>query len=81
VKAKMHKPFEKMKHTEAIRFFNDLLLDLRLQLDERESRYPINRKRLEEADKHMWDIMSCKEPLFYRMNKILEEGQKYIGGK
>ena len=52
-------------HSEAVRFFNRLIIDLQLRRLGKEHE-PITVERLNEAGKHIRDIQQCKRPAVVR---------------
>lgn len=55
-----------MKHVQAIEFFNDLIIDLKLLQLGKLPRQPITMERLEDATRHLVDLERCKEKVVWR---------------
>lgn len=54
------------RHRDAILYFNQLLIDLKLIELGHKITEEINMKRLEEGNKHIRDIGACAEPIIRR---------------
>jgi len=55
-----------LKHSEAIGYFNNLIIDLKLQTLGKEPREPFTMERLDEATRHVQKLMECREKVRYR---------------
>ncbi len=54
------------KHTKEILFFNDLVIDLKLQLAGRTPREPISDERMAQADVHLAQLSLCKDRVHFK---------------